>query len=180
MTIGTKTVLYGSHCFLIHPWFVALAWWKLYGFPLDVRLWFAFFLHDIGYIGKNNIDGEDGERHPELGANVMTFLFGKKWGDFTLYHSRFYARNNNANFSKLCIADKYAIVITPTWFYIFLARLSGEIVEYRYLLEDANSKYNQQRHDVYKAGDTDYDWFNKLKIFMNKWVQENKYGAQKS
>lgn len=35
MKIGTKSVLYGAHCFIIHPWFVALAWWKLYGFPWD-------------------------------------------------------------------------------------------------------------------------------------------------
>jgi hypothetical protein len=23
-----------AHCFFLHTWFVALAWWKLYGFPL--------------------------------------------------------------------------------------------------------------------------------------------------
>jgi hypothetical protein len=34
MRIGTKCVLAGAHCFFLSPWFVALAWWKLYGFPL--------------------------------------------------------------------------------------------------------------------------------------------------
>ena len=34
MKIGTKSVLAGARCFFLHPWFVALAWWKLCGFPL--------------------------------------------------------------------------------------------------------------------------------------------------
>jgi hypothetical protein len=34
MKIGTKNVLAGAHSFFLHTWFVALAWWKLYGFPL--------------------------------------------------------------------------------------------------------------------------------------------------
>ena len=49
MNIGTKSVLYGAHCAIIHPWFLAVAWWKLYSFPWDVRLWASFWLHDIGY-----------------------------------------------------------------------------------------------------------------------------------
>ena len=52
MTIGTRSVLYGAHCAVLHPWFLAVAWSKLYGFPWDVRLWASFWLHDIGYISK--------------------------------------------------------------------------------------------------------------------------------
>ena len=52
MTIGTRSVLYGAHCAVLHPWFLAVAWSKLYGFPWDVRLWASFCLHDIGYISK--------------------------------------------------------------------------------------------------------------------------------
>lgn len=51
MKTGTKSVLFGAHCFFIHPLFVALAWWKLFGFPWDPRLWVAFFVHDLGYWG---------------------------------------------------------------------------------------------------------------------------------
>jgi len=29
-----KRLSRGAHCFFLHTWFVALAWWKLYGFPL--------------------------------------------------------------------------------------------------------------------------------------------------
>jgi hypothetical protein len=55
MTIGTRSVLYGAHCAVLHPWFLAVAWSKLYGFPWDVRLWASFWLHDIGYISKRVI-----------------------------------------------------------------------------------------------------------------------------
>src|SRR5882757_8921986 len=75
VTIGTKSVLFGAHCFFLHPWFVAAGWCKLYGFPWDPRLWVAFFVHDLGYLGKPNMDGPEGESHPEFGAKVMGFLF---------------------------------------------------------------------------------------------------------
>jgi hypothetical protein len=51
MTVGTKSVLFGAHCFLIHGFFVARGWWTLWGFPWDARLWAAFFIHDLGYLG---------------------------------------------------------------------------------------------------------------------------------
>ena len=62
MNIGIKSVLFGAHQFLIHPWFVAWGWWTLYGFPFDPRLWVAFFVHGLGYIGKPNMDGPEGTR----------------------------------------------------------------------------------------------------------------------
>jgi hypothetical protein len=130
MTVGTKSVLFGVHCFLIHPFWVALAWTRLYGFPFDPRLWFAFFLHDIGYVGKPNMDGPEGETHPELGGAIMRRLFGSSWGDFTQHHSRYYAKLVGAEPSKLCWADKYAFILEPAWFYIPRAKLSGELREY--------------------------------------------------
>lgn len=75
MKVGTKSVLFGAHCWFIHPWFVAAAWMRLYGFPVDPRLWVAFFVHDLGYWGKPNMDGPEGEAHVEWGANVMHRLF---------------------------------------------------------------------------------------------------------
>jgi hypothetical protein len=75
MKVGTKSVLFGAHCFFLHPIFVAIAWTKLYGFPFDPRLWVAFFVHDLGYLGKPNMDGKEGETHVELGAKIMRFLF---------------------------------------------------------------------------------------------------------
>ena len=84
MKVGTKSVLFGAHQFLIHPWFVAYSWWKLYGFPFDPRLWIAFFTHDLGYLGKPNMDGPEGEKHPYFAARLMGCLFGIEWYDFCL------------------------------------------------------------------------------------------------
>ncbi|MEA4975700.1 MAG: hypothetical protein VB046_08200 [Paludibacter sp.] len=76
MKVGTKSVLFGAHCFFVHPVFVAIAWIKLFGWPWDPRIWIAFFVHDLGYFGKADIDGKEGKNHVELGANIMR-LFGE-------------------------------------------------------------------------------------------------------
>ena len=75
MKVGTKSLLFGVHCFFIHPLWVALAWWKLYGFPLDPRLWVAFIAHDWGYWGSPEMDGPTGDLHPYVGAKIMHWLF---------------------------------------------------------------------------------------------------------
>jgi hypothetical protein len=56
MRVGTKSVIFGVHSILVHPFFVAWAWSRLYGFPWDPRLWLAFLVHDIGYVGKSIIE----------------------------------------------------------------------------------------------------------------------------
>ncbi|WP_157894982.1 hypothetical protein [Verrucomicrobium sp. GAS474] len=81
---------------------IAIGWWRLYGFPLDLRLWVAFFVHDLGYFGKPNMDGPEGEIHPEFGAAIMRRLFGDEWGDFCLLHSRYYAKRVGRPVSALC------------------------------------------------------------------------------
>ena len=82
MRVGTKSVLFGAHCFFIHPFFVAFGWWALGRFPWDPRLWAAFFLHDLGYLFSPNMDGLEGEEHVHLGAKIMGLLFGHWWADF--------------------------------------------------------------------------------------------------
>jgi len=111
MRVGTKSVLYGAHCVALHPWFLAVAWSRLYGFPWDIRLWFAFALHDVGYFSRSDMDGLAGETHVELGARIMTSLFGESWGAFTAAHSRYWAKRNGRQFSRLCVADKLAFVL---------------------------------------------------------------------
>lgn len=139
MKIGTRSILFGVHQFGIHPWFVAWAWWRLYGFPWDPRLWIAFFVHDLGYVGKPNMDGPEGESHPEFAADLMHLLFDPKgehsrgkcrWGDFCYYHSCFLAKQDGKPYSRLCVADKFAIALQPWWWYLPSAWLSGELKEY--------------------------------------------------
>lgn len=171
MRIGTKSVLFGAHCFILHPFFVAAAWRKLYGFPFDPRLWCAFFLHDIGYLGKPNMDGEEGEQHPRTGAKIMKFLFGQEWHDFTLYHSRFLAKKEGKQFSRLCVADKLAIVLTPAWLYLPMVRATGEIKEY---MKDAAINSNGQ----IPVQDSQAEWYANVQRYVNGWVTIHKDGAE--
>lgn len=168
MKIGTKSVLFAAHCFFIHPWFVALAWWKLYGFPFDPRLWVAFFVHDLGYIGKPNMDGAEGEMHPYWGACLMGAFFGLEWFEFTLYHSRFLAKRNNAQYSRLCVADKMSFQLTPAWLYLPMVRLTGEIKEYMHHAD--SGKYS---HEVRKS-DSEKEWHKGVKDYMTGWINEHK------
>jgi hypothetical protein len=130
MRVGTKSVIFGVHSILVHPFFVAWAWSRLYGFLWDPRLWLAFLVHDVGYFGKANMEGPDGQQHVALGGRIMVWLCGPEWRDFVLGHSRHWAESVGKSYSKLCLADKLAFVLTPAWLYIPMARLSGELREY--------------------------------------------------
>jgi len=184
MKIGTKSVLFGVHCWCIHPFMVWIAWIKLYGWTWSLPTIVSFFVHDLGYIGKPNMDGKEGETHVELGAKIMFLLFdwgfnvvpipnkgryystkvyNSKWYAFTLYHSRFYSKNNDVQYSRLCVADKYAFCIYPKWLYILLASLSGEIYEY---MESVSIKYT----DSGILGTTKNEWYETCYRFLYMWV----------
>jgi hypothetical protein len=179
LKIGTKSVLIGAHCFVLHPWFVAAAWWKLFGFPFDPRLWVAFAVHDLGYIGKPNMDGPEGETHVELGARIMEFFFGRKWGDFSRYHSRFYAKRDGVTPSRLCIADKLAIAMTPAWLYLPMVRATGEIHEYMALAKKRNlaGEGNKYVHMNLRTSDQ-REWYADVQRYVFRWVQEHKDGRE--
>lgn len=215
MKLGTKSLLYGAHCFFIHPWFVLIAWIKLYGFPFDPRIWIAIFVHDFGYWGKPDMDGPRGKTHPLLGAHIMHTLFdrpkikisfsynisqhalylhqgwiysttnfkfrlfntpfaifikpSKKWYNFTLYHSRFYAKTHQVLPSRLCIADKLSIAYEPWWFYLIRAEATGEIKEFMH-------DYLKRNPEIYILNTS--QWLNKVKLDMYKYAFENKYLTQ--
>jgi len=191
-TVGTRSVLYGAHCFLLHPWFVAWAWWRLYGFPWDPRLWAAFAVHDLGYWGKPNMDGPEGEAHPALGAVIMARLFdGRRvvpvavggrllwlgnWGHFTLLHSRFLAKALRLQPSRLCIADKLAIALTPSWLYLPMVRATGELNEYM-----AHAKRHREAHmDGSEAAEVTSinarSWHAGVQSYCRRWALEHRDG----
>jgi len=189
LPVGTRSLLLGCHCLPIHGWFVAWAWWRLYGFPTDLRLWIAFFVHDIGYWNLTDMDGEEGEKHVERGAALMHKWFdpiirvghGSKaytiagnthWQDLCLYHSRFYAKKNGREPSRLCCADKLALVLTPQWLWLILAHTSGEVHEY--LNEVRDGKYSAQPIDGTDAKTMHRD----MVEYLRAWVEQNKPEAQ--
>lgn len=174
MKMGLKSLLFGAHAFWLHPWFVAIAWAKLYGIPWDPRLWIAFIVHDWGYWNKAEMDSPDGEMHPLLGGRIMNFLFDKqapghlcldtdsnhfcsqcdKWWMLSVFHSRYVAKTINHPVSKLCAADKLAVSLTPIWIYVPMAMATGEIWEY--MKSSESRTYNP------------WQWFRLLKIYMRQ------------
>lgn len=145
MKVGTKSLLFGAHQFLLHPLFVLIAWVKLFGVPAP-RYWFrlivAAFVHDIGYFDSPEMDGPVGKRHPEAGAELMRKWFGDEWASWTRRHSRSYAKLEGKQVSALAAADKLATVLEPRWLYLLKVRLSGEYKEYlsaHHILADGSS-----------------------------------------
>jgi hypothetical protein len=202
VTVGTRSVLYGAHCFPLHGWFVALAWYRLYGFRririgwtserrephgvaaptyahlLHPALWVAFFVHDLGYLGKPNMDGPEGETHPILGAAIMNRLFGREWGTFTLTHSRYYAKARGLSPSPLCMADKLAIALVPAWLYLPMVRATGEIEEYM-----AHAKYRSRAGrfltdtERRKTLSSDQrEWYLGVQSYCARWAWEHRDG----
>lgn len=191
MQVGTKSVLFGAHCFFLHPWFVAWAWWRLYGFPWDLRLWVAFIVHDLGYIGKPNMDGTEGEMHPYLGAWLMTRMFDRgyrpkygivlfgQWGKFALLHSRYYAKTLGLQPSRLCVAGKLAIALTPGWLYLPMVRATGEIREYM-----AHAKHRLVGNEQVSADERrrimsgqERDWYEGVQDYCRRWAYAHRDGA---
>ena len=202
MRVGTKSVLFGAHAFWLHPWFVAEAWSRLYGFPWQPWLWVLFFVHDIGYLGKPNMDGEEGELHPLMGARILWWLedaiVGQfsdsehdpdSWGNVALYHSRFLAKKAGVTPSRLCIADKLALTLTPWWLYIPMATATGEIHEYMQLATERTAA-GEPRYAHVHAGQSISKglavrifggrgvWWLQVQMYMRKWVEEHKDGRE--
>lgn len=194
LPIGTKSVLFGAHCFFLHPFFVAAGWTKLYGFPFDPRLWVAFFVHDIGYWGCPDMDGEIGERHVEFGARIMSAFDNShphishreywdrslrtKWHDFSLYHSRHYAKMHGAAPSRLCFADKLAFNYQIKPLYLWMTKLTGELDEYLF-----NAKFwrggeyiSDPCHESSRLSAS--IWYDDLVMWIEKYIAEFKDGAE--
>jgi len=129
--VGRLSLLIGVHHVICHPVTVMLAWRHLYGCWPSWREVICIVVHDWGYWSCTTIDGEDGKRHPELGAQIAGRLLGPEYRDLCLYHSRHYARASDRQPSRLCYADKLSIRYEPWWFYLARAWASGELAEYR-------------------------------------------------
>jgi hypothetical protein len=129
--MGTKSLLFGAHQFILHPIFVFVAWKRIYKEYPDWRTSICIIFHDWGYVGCPEIDGERGKMHPLLGAKIARKLFGKKYYELCIYHSRHYADKDSKKPSKLCWADKLGVALEPWWLYLPKARLTGELTEYR-------------------------------------------------
>lgn len=190
--VGTRSLLFGVHQVFWHPWTVYRAWVALYGQP-SWRELVCIFIHDWGYWGRPNMDGTEGERHPEVGAAIAGWLFGPAYADLVLLHSRHYARTANEERSqrwhdrlqrgeldpirpdempvepsRLCWADKLSHMYEWPGWYLFRARLSGEIKEYR---------GNADRSGFIPLSSSDREWFALLQQHLEKLGKEQRATA---
>jgi len=131
MKRGTKSLLFGVHQFAWHPLVVWAAWVWLYRSLPTWRECVCIVVHDWGYWGCAAMDDAHGERHPEVGASIVSRLLGRDHADLVLLHSRHLARSLGREPSRLCWADKLSIAFEPWWLYLPRAWLSGELAEYR-------------------------------------------------
>jgi hypothetical protein len=167
MKTGTKSILFGVHQFMLHPFFVLWAWWIIYRKLPRLHQLCAIVTHDWGYWGLPNMDDEQGENHPERSADMWY-----KLGRYPLFalsvryeiraHSRFNAARHRIPLSKLFRADKLAVALYPTWLYLLLANLSGEIHEYMEIAKDKEGKYI----DLLVNTTTQTQWILEIKAHM--------------
>lgn len=171
MKVGTRSLLFGVHQVALHPFFVALAWRRLYGsWPWGWRVWLLILVHDWGYWGCETMDGPDGKLHPWWAAEFAHRFLDRRprnrslgrWGRFALFHSRSMARRYGQPVSPLCAPDKLGAVLMPRWLYLFLARLSGELAEYM-----ANADCEAGRAQAIDIS-TPEAWFDTLRAYLER------------
>jgi hypothetical protein len=102
---------------------------------------------------------------------TKSVLFGLKWYYFCLYHSRFYAKKDKAQYSKLCVADKLAICLEPYWLYLPRVNWSGEIHEY---MTKATIKEGNKYSSMNLLTSSQKEWFKSMGEYLRKWVEEHK------
>lgn len=142
MNVGTKSLLFGVHQFLWHPFTVWLAWIKVHRRLPDFVTCLCIFFHDWGYWGCPDMDGEIGKRHPYWGARfvceIVEGLHDVGWSRVTpeeaydrcLYHSSSLAKMDGKPVSALYLPDKVSLLFEPPFFYLLRGWLSGELLEF--------------------------------------------------
>ena len=176
MKVGTKSVLGGAHCFFLHPFFVAWGWTRLFGFPWDPRLWAAFAFHDVGYFGSGDMDGAEGEQHVVVGARIMGALFGPVWEDECLRHSRYWCRRMGLRISRLCLADKMAFALAPSWLYLPMTKWTGELAEYMTRSRErqvGDNSFTVEEERLVRSDQPD-EWLRGLQSYTLRWVERNR------
>jgi len=173
MTVGTKSLLFGAHAFFLHPLFVAWGWKRLWTVPWNPRLWICFLVHDVGYFGRESMDGEGSEQHVVAGAKIAGLVCGSRYASECYRHSREWCRHAGQSVSRLCLADKMAFVLTPWWIYLPMARLTGELDEYmkRSREEWRRDRYTDKEYALIFGGGA-REWLEGLQSYTKRWVEE--------
>ncbi len=105
----------------------------------------------------------------------MNWLFGPEWREFVLCHSRHWAERTGKPYSKLCVADKLAFVLTPAWLYLPMARASGELREYMRVSSERQlgGRVSNFELSLLKSHDPQV-WLEGLKLYTQRWVKQHR------
>lgn len=175
MKLGTKSLLWGAHAFFLHPLQVGWGWRQLWGFSWDWRLWVGFVVHDLGYFGRDQMDGDGSEEHVVLGAEIVRSICGPAYADECYRHSRVWCRRRGQPVSRLCLADKMAFVMAPWWLYLPMTRLTGELDEYmsRSREDHGRSGYTEEERALIFDG-RHREWLQGLQRYTLRWVEAHR------
>ncbi len=165
MKIGTKTLLFGNHQFILHPACVYISWVRLYRRLPSWRETLCIAIHDWGYWGKPNIDGPEGELHPVWAAVWAARHFGPEHWCLISCHSKTLADRRSMAVSRLYLPDKMGAVLPPVWLLTILGRLSGETEEYRHCPKYA---------DRHRGNMNDREYFNDVKKGVKELVAQRR------
>jgi hypothetical protein len=120
-------------------------------------------IHDLGLLG-------------DTGFFIRYWKEDHTWENFARYHSRFYARQDEKPFSRLCVADKYAFALTPWWIYLPMVRLTGEIHEYIELSKQRTAAGEPKYASQKLSTDSHRQWLFDCQEYAHRWVMEHKDG----
>ena len=148
------------------------------GFPWDLRLWGAFFstIWDISAAPMWKVPR--GKSTSNWGPSHGLAL-RHPWADFTLRHSRYWAKKHGVTCLKLCYADKMAFVLTPAWLYLPMARATGELAEYMAKSRDRQAgcgAFNETERAQLESGDPAI-WLKGLQSYTRRWVEQHRNGG---
>jgi hypothetical protein len=123
------------------------------------------------------MEGSEGQQHVVLGGRIMGWLCGPEWRDFVLGHSRHWAESVGKRYSKLCLADKLAFVLTPAWLYLPMASLSGELREYMRVASERQlgGRVSNFELSLLKSRNPQV-WLEGLKLYTRRWIEQHRNG----
>ncbi len=124
------------------------------------------------------MDSIEGEQHVLLAGHIMGCLFGASWREFTLCHSRHWAKRLGKPYSKLCLADKLAFVMTPAWLYLPMARASRELAEYMSVASARQSggQFSNFELSLLRCRNPEV-WLEGLKSYTRRWIEKHRDGG---
>jgi hypothetical protein len=104
-------------------------------------------------------------------------ISSQKWFEFTLYHSRYYAKKHGVTPSKLCAADKLAYTLTPWWIFIPMTRLTGELSGYMELSKDRAAAGEPVFTPARNSHDPQKRWYFQIQEYSERWAMAFKDGG---